>query len=165
MSRAAYFEDYNKRKASGNFQDKRYKPKIEDYCLNCKTSLGFRTEKRKQKKFCHNDKCQHEYARKQAIELGIAGNGSVKRHLIETFGYQCSECEISEWNNKQIVLELEHKNGNSNDNSLDNVCLLCPNCHSQTETYKSKNTGKGRGKIGYKPKPFYPKFLDQSDRL
>jgi hypothetical protein len=165
MSRATYVAEYRLRKVSGNFQDKRYKPKVEDFCLNCSSSLGFRTETGKQKKVCNNNKCQHDYARKQAIQLGIAGNGSVKRHLIETHGYQCSECGISEWNKKHIVLDLEHINGNSNDNTLENVCLLCPNCHSQTETYKSKNIGKGRGKIGYEPKPFYPKFLDQSDHL
>ena len=42
------------------------------------------------------------------------------------------------------MLELEHKNGNSNDNSLENVCLVCPNCHSQTPTYKGRNKGNGR---------------------
>ena len=41
-------------------------------------------------------------------------------------------------------MELEHKDGNSSNNSLDNVCLLCPNCHSQTDTYKNKNKGNGR---------------------
>ena len=53
-------------------------------------------------------------------------------------------CGITEWNNKKIVLELEHKDGNSENNDLVNLELLCPNCHSQTPTYKAKNKGKGR---------------------
>lgn len=47
-------------------------------------------------------------------------------------------------NGKDIVLELEHKDGNSQNNSKENVCLICPNCHSQTPTYKGKNKGNGR---------------------
>jgi predicted HNH restriction endonuclease len=42
------------------------------------------------------------------------------------------------------VLELEHKDGNGENNDLKNICLLCPNCHSQTATYKNKNKGNGR---------------------
>jgi Zn finger protein HypA/HybF involved in hydrogenase expression len=84
-----------------------------------------------------------------------------KRHranLIETRGYKCEECEISDWRNKKISLELDHINGNFNDNSLKNVRLLCPNCHSQTPTFKSKNTGKGRLLNSYEPKPFYSRL-------
>ena len=45
---------------------------------------------------------------------------------------------------QKIVLELEHIDGNSDNNDLKNVCLICPNCHSQTDTYKGKNVGQGR---------------------
>lgn len=69
---------------------------------------------------------------------------SRKRMLVERDGYVCSECGISEWNGKEIVLEMEHKDGNSDNNSPDNLTLLCPNCHSQTDTFKSKNIGNGR---------------------
>ena len=58
--------------------------------------------------------------------------------------YKCSICNISSWNGKEIVLEMEHKDGNSENNHPDNLCLICPNCHSQTDTYKAKNTGNGR---------------------
>lgn len=53
--------------------------------------------------------------------------------------YRCSDCGISRWQGKPLSLELEHKNGNKYDNRLENLSLLCPNCHSQTPTYGSRN--------------------------
>ena len=46
------------------------------------------------------------------------------------------------WNGKKLVLQLEHKNGIHNDHRVENLCFLCPNCHSQTDTYSGKNIGK-----------------------
>lgn len=68
----------------------------------------------------------------------------IRNHLTTMYGYSCSCCGISEWNGKPITLEVEHISGISSDNSKENVCLLCPNCHSQTPTYKAKNKGNGR---------------------
>ena len=59
----------------------------------------------------------------------------IKEKLLE---YKCSICELSEWNNKELVLQLDHINGVSNDNRINNLRLLCPNCHSQTDTYAGK---------------------------
>lgn len=57
--------------------------------------------------------------------------------------YKCEICgNNGEWNNKPIVLHLDHKNGVNNDHRLNNLRFLCPNCHSQTETYSGKNYGK-----------------------
>ena len=53
--------------------------------------------------------------------------------------YNCSNCGISEWNGKQISLELDHVDGVRTNHKLENLRLLCPNCHSQTDTYRSKN--------------------------
>ena len=39
------------------------------------------------------------------------------------------------WNGKKLVLQLDHKNGNNKDNRIENLRILCPNCHTQTETY------------------------------
>ncbi len=55
---------------------------------------------------------------------------------------KCEECGIDSWNNKPITLELEHKDGNHFNNELSNLQILCPNCHSQTSTFKGRNKNK-----------------------
>lgn len=66
----------------------------------------------------------------------------VKRRIIEDnlIEYVCRDCNnVGTWNNQQLVLQLEHCDGNSTNNTLSNLCFLCPNCHSQTKTYCGKN--------------------------
>lgn len=53
--------------------------------------------------------------------------------------YKCESCGISDWNGKRIGLELNHIDGDNSNHLLDNLEILCPNCHSQTDTYKSRN--------------------------
>lgn len=53
--------------------------------------------------------------------------------------YKCAICGCSKWNGKTLSLELDHINGINNDNRLENLRFLCPNCHSQTVTYGSRN--------------------------
>lgn len=52
---------------------------------------------------------------------------------------QCSKCLLTTWLDQPIALELEHIDGNHDNNALSNLCLLCPNCHAQTPTYRGKN--------------------------
>ena len=69
----------------------------------------------------------------------------LKKYLLKfkSIPYICRDCNNSgEWNNKPLSLQLEHINGISNDNTLSNLCFLCPNCHSQTETFAGKNCKK-----------------------
>lgn len=55
---------------------------------------------------------------------------------------KCECCGIKEWNGKSINMELHHIDGNRFNHSLSNLIMLCPNCHSQTETFRSKNIKK-----------------------
>lgn len=64
----------------------------------------------------------------------------IRESLLE---YKCQICGISEWQNKPISLQLDHINGCNTDNRLENLRLLCPNCHSQTDTYAGKNKNVG----------------------
>ena len=51
---------------------------------------------------------------------------------------KCEVCELEKWNGKKITLELDHIDGNSRNHKLSNLRILCPNCHSQTETFRNK---------------------------
>jgi hypothetical protein len=117
--------------------------KKERYCLNCEKELV-----EQQKKFCTHT-ChklfQWQEMKRLIEETGItAGLTSAKRYLREVRGNQCEVCGVGEWQGKDLVLILDHINGNPCDHKVDNLRLLCPNCDSQTDTYKGKNKGNGR---------------------
>lgn len=69
-------------------------------------------------------------------------NDTIKKFMILSgmFEYKCDECNISDiYNNKPITLQVDHIDGNSKNDNIQNLRFLCPNCHSQTETFGSKN--------------------------
>ena len=53
--------------------------------------------------------------------------------------YRCERCGLTEWQEQSIPLELHHINGNNKDNRLENLILLCPNCHALTDNFRGKN--------------------------
>ena len=69
---------------------------------------------------------------------------TLKKYLISARGYKCEgDCAVEDtWNGNPITLQLDHIDGNSDNNFLSNLRLLCPNCHSQTPTYKGGNKSK-----------------------
>lgn len=68
---------------------------------------------------------------------------NLRRRLLELgWTYACSECGISEWLGQPLVLHVDHKHGINNDNRLTNLRFLCPNCHSQTDTYCNRKRAK-----------------------
>ena len=64
---------------------------------------------------------------------------NIKQHI-------CEHCGLSEWQGNPIPLELHHINGDNRDNRLDNLTLLCPNCHALTESYRGRNKAAGAEK-------------------
>jgi hypothetical protein len=77
-------------------------------------------------------------------DFGVDRATIKKRMIAAGVPAHCSECGIENWQNKKLVLHLDHINGVNNDNRFDNLRLLCPNCHSQTPTYCGGNTSKAR---------------------
>ena len=72
----------------------------------------------------------------------------LRRYILnnDLIPYRCAICGITHWNDKALNLELDHINGINNDNRLENLRFLCPNCHSQTTTYGSRNQQRNESK-------------------
>ena len=115
-------------------------------CLNCGKDL------KPKRKYC-NVKCQSEKRYKDNIsdwfkkpDEYTAPRYFMKVWLIKKYNNKCSRCG---WSEKHPVtgntpLEMHHKDGNWKNNHPNNIDLVCPNCHSLTETYRIGNRGKGR---------------------
>lgn len=119
-------------------------------CINCNNLIKNRN------KYC-SIKCQKEYEYKKFIkkwktgkESGIRGDYQIsmhiKRYLFNKYNNKCVKCGWGELNKYtgNIPLEVEHIDGNYENNQEDNLILLCPNCHSLTSTYKGANVNNGR---------------------
>jgi len=122
-------------------------------CLNCNTEHDFKGHSYKHK-YCNNV-CQREYQTKVRIKQWLhegrdwssgipAWVKSTYGYLAMERGYKCAVCGITTHNNKPLVLECDHIDGNHKNNVPENLRLICPNCHSQTNTYKGRNRGNGR---------------------
>jgi hypothetical protein len=107
---------------------------------NCKVcNKEFRFNPSQQKGECCSAKCRGHLKNLKVIESGVASKEAAVRYLKNNIEYKCSSCGIIDWNEKRIVLQIEHKDGNPKNNTIDNICWLCPNCHTQTSTWGFKN--------------------------
>lgn len=125
------------------------------YCLNCGKELV--NTKNTKHKYCSNS-CQQEYEYKLWIEKYKQDNSIAKsskwgqipnqlrRYIFKKFENKCCLCGWSEINpyTNTLPLEIDHIDGNSENNSEDNLRLICPNCHSLTPNYRGANRGNGR---------------------
>jgi 5-methylcytosine-specific restriction endonuclease McrA len=94
---------------------------------------------------------RHNFAREISVEDSFVENSilqttGLKRKIFKynLKPYLCDICGIKEWLNDPLSLHLDHINGVNNDNRLENLRFLCPNCHSQTDTYCGGSKGKNK---------------------
>lgn len=116
------------------------------FCINCDIEMAEGAGGNR--KYC-SLQCQQDFNFEQRFRDWFEFGKHFDNKPIRTFlkvwkGYYCEHCGISDWNGKEITLEVEHIDGNSDNSFPENVCFLCPNCHSQTPTYKARNIGNGR---------------------
>ena len=141
---------------SATFNNKlKEKKVIKSKCLNC----GKKLISKRIKKYCNN-KCQGELKSKSIVKkafLAIENNNNIfksidvesrwkKKYLIEKHGNKCMNCDWCEVHpiTGNIPIQLNHIDGDSDNNKLNNLELLCPNCHSLTFNYGNLNKGNGR---------------------
>lgn len=119
------------------------------YCNNCNKELDVYA-----RKYC-SSKCQTELESKNSYKDFLENNEKYcrtnyslayfKKYFLEEQNNKCAICNISnEWNNKKLVFVLDHIDGNASNNKRKNIRLVCPNCDSQLDTYKSKNKHSAR---------------------
>lgn len=104
-------------------------------------------------KYC-SFRCQHEYWHLQKVSRFLENGGHygyvdtkfLGRVLRQLHGDKCSRCGWAERHSvtRRIPVEVEHIDGNWENNFLDNLTLLCPSCHALTPTFRGLNRGRGR---------------------
>ena len=72
---------------------------------------------------------------------------TTKKYLIEKHGHECWECGVTEWRGEKLHLEMDHIDGNNKNNDIDNIRILCPNCHSITPTWRYKNNKNNKKQV------------------
>lgn len=124
---------------------------IDKKCLWCKDGIV----KKWAIKYCSEDcgKKQRymDYFLDWYYGENVRRHNSVLREYLELMnGHRCSECGITHWLGYEIVFEVDHINGDSSNDSKENIRLMCRNCHSQTGTYAGLNYKKGRFSLSKK---------------
>jgi heterodisulfide reductase subunit B len=79
---------------------------------------------------------RNEYEKYKNAKFENLGVTSKKRRILKEQNYCCNKCGISKWMGNPIIFDLHHKDKNKKNNSRENLECLCPNCHSQTESYR-----------------------------
>lgn len=122
-------------------------------CLECGLQRAKYTNK-----YCSNQ-CQSNHRYSTYIETwkhgGHTGTRGIRaknlsqhiiRYIMDKYDRRCARCDWNELNpiTGKVTLEIDHIDGNSENNNENNLILLCPNCHSLTPNYKNLNKGNGR---------------------
>ena len=142
-------------KRAGSHNKGKIKESNKIICLNC-NNIYHRINKKNN--FC-GFKCSSEYRIKQTLIKWLNNQDAyadkvmqlykhpIRKYLFDDQKGCCKICGIiNEWNGKKMVFILDHINGNAANNRKENLRLICHNCDSQLDTYKSKNTKSARTK-------------------
>ena len=123
---------------------------MQDYCLICGKKLrpNHKTE------YCQEHLRQHQREEKVKswLESGKTGytvdttiRGAIREYILQDQNYKCAICGLDNvWNGKQLNFILDHIDEDASNSSRENLRLVCPNCDSQLDTYKSKNKNSAR---------------------
>ena len=123
---------------SASYNNRLTKPKSKPNCKNCNKVLP------RGRTYCSNP-CQGEYMyRTISYPKLLAGErtsvGAKRRFLVERDGELCSICTQEPiWNSKPLQLQIDHIGGKSENDTPQNLRLICPNCDAQTDTYSGRN--------------------------
>lgn len=100
----------------------------------------------KGKTFRTNDSISNKYSDEECFcKNCIVAPKFVKERILrlKLIEYKCHKCGmLNEWQGEELVLEIDHIDGDVYNNELTNLRFLCPNCHSQTDTYRSRTKTK-----------------------
>jgi 5-methylcytosine-specific restriction endonuclease McrA len=119
---------------------------LKGICKNCKFEFSYYPSASKGL-FCSN-RCQGDYLIIKNYESGKRTWKTSRGYFKIKTEYKCAECGISEWNNRPLTLQVDHIDGDRVNNEMDNLRYLCPNCHTQTDTWGVKNISKnGRERL------------------
>jgi Zn finger protein HypA/HybF involved in hydrogenase expression len=120
-------------------------------CKECGTEFRWNPSQ-KAGNYC-SMKCRTTHVLNEAIQSGSYTKGQAYKYFKEHTEYKCSCCGIADWNDSPITLQIDHIDGINTNNVIENYRYLCPNCHTQTDTWGVKNAsaeGKLRMIIGGK---------------
>lgn len=135
---------------------------LKNYCsLECRNSRFWSEEDKKKKsisakssekvKIANSNRPEYHWKkigdirkenhRKQILESNYEGLSfeSLRFRILYEQNNKCNKCGLNNWLGQELILELEHKDGNNKNNCRSNLEMICPNCHSLTETWRGRN--------------------------